>query len=121
MTGSEYLSLLVYFNFMVASVAVALRWLALNNNGNRTHAGQWAMFVWIAHVWVFYGVSASRRLFFDMHNLSLFMSAWGSALLLHALGALAMDAYYHLKRHGFWERYKKHEQGALPNGGQSNP
>lgn len=121
MTGSEYLSLLVYFNFIIASVALWLRWLALHNNGNRTHAGQWTMFIWVAHVWFFYGISGARRLFFDMHAPSLFMSTWASALLLHALGALAMDAYYHLKRHNYWERYKQKERAGLPNGGQSNP
>ncbi len=121
MTGSEYLSWLVYFNFAVASAALWLRWLALNNNGNRTNAGQMAMFIWVAHVWLFYAVSGARRLFFDLHTPSLFMSAWASALLLHALGALAMDAYYHLKRHGYWERYKQNKRAGLPNGGQSNP
>lgn len=120
MTGSEFLSLLVYFNFIIASVALRLRWLALYNNGNRQQAGQWAMFVWIAHVWLFYAVSAGRRLFFDMHTPSLFMSAWASGLLLHALGALAMDAHYYLKRHNYWKKYKKHERAGLPNGGQSN-
>ena len=106
MPGNEYLSLLVYFNTMVATVAVVLRFLALYNNGNRNQAGQWAMFTWIAHVWIFYLVSTVRRSIFDIQAPSLFMSAWASALLLHALGTLAMDAYYHLKRAGYWARLR---------------
>lgn len=107
MTGTQYLSLLVYFNTVVATGALVLRYLALYNNGNRQQAGQWAMFAWISHVWLFYLVSTIRHSVFDLQSPSLFMSAWASALLLHALGVLAMDAYYHLKKHGYWERLRK--------------
>ena len=101
MTAVTILNLLVYVNFMVATVALVVRWLALNNNGNRQQAGQWAMFVWIAHVWLFFTVSTILRVFFAYSRPTLFMSMWASAVNLHALGALAMDGYYHLKRHNY--------------------
>ena len=109
--GVLYLNALIYFNFAVATVALVLRWLALNKNGNRTSAGQRAMFVWVAYIWLFYFVSTVLRLFFDYRAPTLFMSAWSSAIYLHALGSMAMDSYYHLRRAGYWKRLRPDASG----------
>ena len=110
-----YLNTLIYFNFVVATVALILRYLALYHNGNRTSAGQRAMFVWVAHIWLFYCVSTVLRLLFDYRGPTVFMSAWSSAIYLHALGSMAMDSYYHLQRVGYWKRLCRDPIGTTPS------
>lgn len=104
MTAVTILNLLTYANFTVATVALVVRWLALNNNGNRYSAGQYVMFVWVCHVWLFFAVSTILRAFFDYSRPTLFMSVWSGAVYFHAIGALAMDGYYHLKRSDYRPR-----------------
>lgn len=109
MTSAEYLNLLVYFNFCVVTVTLVLRRLMLNNNGTRTSAAQRALMVWLSHAWLYFAVATTIRLFFNYPTL--FMSTWGSAVYLHAFGTLALDAYYHLKRHGYWAKLAQRLRG----------
>jgi hypothetical protein len=104
MTSAEYLNLFVYFNFCVVTVTLVLRRLMLNNNGTRTSAAQRALMVWLSHAWLYFAVATTIRLFFNYRTPTLFMSTLGSAVYLHAFGTLALDAYYHLKRHGYWAK-----------------
>lgn len=99
-----YLNLLVYLNFIIVSFAVVIRWLTMRSETTSRNAGQIAMLIWLCHSWMFFAVGVMLRLLGLYTHPTLLMSAWGSAVYIHATGALAMDGYYHLKRSRYCKR-----------------